>query len=66
MPDKRPAPEIVFRNAMVSRSGESWVPIAPKPGAEEEEVAAAKENKEGLQEHLKSLCTFFMHYIILI
>lgn len=55
MTEKTLPPEIVFRNALVSRSGDDWVPIAVKEDAEDDAKASAKGHRERLQEHLKRL-----------
>lgn len=59
MADENPPPEIVFRNALVSRMGDDWVSIASKDDAGKEETVTAKENKARLQDHLKGLLTNF-------
>ena len=55
MTEKTLPPEIVFRNALVSRSGDDWVPIAVKEDAEDDAKASAKGHRERLREHLKRL-----------
>ncbi len=59
MAEESTPPEVVFRNALVTRSGDEWAPISAKDDAEEEAKANAKEQKDRLQEHLKDLLANF-------